>query len=56
MDDPGRDHSVMGGDIISKLGGGIIPLRGATSSRNRGAASSGNEHLLMSTQLPSRWP
>ena len=39
--DPGRDHSGMGGAIISESGGGIIPLRGATSSRNRGAASSG---------------
>src|ERR1700728_5231446 len=26
--DPGRDHSVMGGEIISESGGGIIPLRG----------------------------
>ena len=41
MDDPGRDHSVMGGAIISELEGGIIPLPGATSFRNRGAASSG---------------
>src|ERR1700690_2534064 len=39
--DPGRDHSVMGGAIISESGGGIIPLRGAASSRNWGAASSG---------------
>src|SRR5580704_9533372 len=29
--DPGRDHSVMGGAIISESGGGIIPLRGAAS-------------------------
>src|ERR1700749_4420152 len=34
--DPGRDHSVMGGEIISESGGGIIPLRGARSSRNGG--------------------
>ena len=40
-DDPGRDHSVMGGAIISESGGGIIPLRGAVSSRNWGAASLG---------------
>lgn len=40
-DDPGRDHSVMGGAIISESGGGIIPLRGAASSRNWGAASLG---------------
>jgi hypothetical protein len=26
--DPGRDHSVMGGAIISESGGGIIPLSG----------------------------
>src|SRR5271163_946158 len=39
--DPGRDHSVMRGAIISESGGGIIPLRGAASSRNWGAASSG---------------
>src|SRR5271163_1766573 len=39
--DPGRDHSVMGGAIISESGGGIIPLRGAAPSRNWGAASSG---------------
>ena len=39
--DPGRDHSVMGGAIISESGGGIIPLRGATSSRNRGVGSLG---------------
>src|SRR5277367_5515575 len=39
--DPGRDHSVIGGEIISESGGGIIPLRGAASSRNWGAASSG---------------
>ena len=26
--DPGRDHSVMGGAIISESGGGIIPLQG----------------------------
>src|SRR5580658_3084731 len=39
--DPGRDHSVMGGAIISESGGGIIPFRGAASSRNWGAASSG---------------
>jgi hypothetical protein len=38
---PGRDHSVIGGAIISESGGGIIPLRGATSSWNWGAASSG---------------
>src|SRR6516164_8901343 len=38
---PGRDHSVMGGGIISESGGGIIPLRGAQSSRNWGAPSSG---------------
>src|SRR6185312_6505565 len=35
-DDPGRDHPVMGGAIISESGGGIIPLRGAPSSRNWG--------------------
>src|ERR1700692_531414 len=40
-DDPWRDHSVMGGAIISESGGGIIPLREAASSRNWGAASSG---------------
>src|SRR5271155_3323162 len=28
MKDPGRDHSVMGGAIISESGGDIIPLRG----------------------------
>src|SRR5689334_18036917 len=39
-DDPGRDHSVMGGAIISESGGGIIPLRRAASSE-LGAASSG---------------
>ena len=48
MKDPGRDHSLMGGAIISESGGGIIPLRGATSSRNWGAASSG-----ISTNGPS---
>src|SRR3984957_13988883 len=45
MKDPGRDHSVMGGAIISESGGGIIPLRGAASSRNWGAASSGISNL-----------
>src|SRR3984957_20177103 len=44
--DPGRDHSVMGGAIISESGGGIIPLRGAASSRNWGAASSGISSTL----------
>jgi hypothetical protein len=28
MKDPGRDHSVMRGAIISESGGGIIPLQG----------------------------
>src|ERR1700690_4354729 len=36
-----RDHSVMGGAVISELVGDIITLRGAASSRNWGAASSG---------------
>src|SRR5271166_1581918 len=47
--DPGRDHSVMGGAIISESGGGIIPLRGAASSRNWGAASSGISSLTPSS-------
>ena len=49
--DPGRDHSVMGGEIISESGGGIIPLRGAASSRNWGAASSGISTLSRPLRL-----
>ena len=39
--DPGRDHSVMGGAIISELGAASFRYRGAALSRNKGAASSG---------------
>jgi hypothetical protein len=39
--DPGRDHSVMGGAIISESGAASSRYRGAALSRNWGAASSG---------------
>ena len=53
--DPGRDHSVMGGAIISESGGGIIPLRGAASSRNWGAASSGISRVIGSESVKGRF-
>src|SRR5271154_4554967 len=44
MNDPGRDLSVMGGEIISESGGGIIPLRGGGIIQESGGGFLRNQH------------